>query len=281
MRIFIKEYDNVIDNNIYISNKENSHHILNVMRKKKDDIIEVVDTINNNIYTTKILNIDPLELNIVLTKSLNKVNKKISNTISNIDLNIVLYQAIAKKDRLEYLIEKGTELGIKKFKFVEFARNVVKLNDDKKKENKILRWTKIAESASKQSKQIFIPEISIVENIIQDIVISKQNSENNNQEMYTLVLYENEQDTILKEEISKILLESIKIKDVESKTININIIVGPEGGITEEEICKFKDIGAKIITLGNNIFRTETAGLVLATIIKYECGEFNYVKEEN
>lgn len=278
MRIFIKEYDNVIDNNIYISNKENSHHILNVMRKKKDDIIEVVDTINNNIYTAKIINNSPLELDILLTTSLDKNS---DNDINNMKLNITIYQAIAKKDRLEYLIEKGTELGIKKFKFVEFARNIVKLNDNKKKENKILRWTKIAESASKQSKQIFIPEISIVENIIQDIIISKQNSENNNQKMYTLVLYENEQDTILKEEISKILLESIKIKDVESKTININIIVGPEGGITEEEICKFKDIGAKIITLGNNIFRTETAGLVLATIIKYECGEFNYAKEEN
>ena len=273
MRIFIKNEDKIIENRIYILNKENNHHILNVMRKKIGDKIDIVDTINNNIYTAKIINNNPLELDILLTTSLDKNS---DNNINNVKLNITIYQAIAKKDRLEYLIEKGTELGIKKFKFVEFTRNVVKLNDDKKKEHKIIRWTKIAESASKQSKQTFIPEISIVENIIQDITESKNQAEQNNQKMYTLLLYENEQDTILKKELSKIFLENTK-----QTTININIIVGPEGGITEEEVLKFSNIGAKIITLGNNIFRTETAGLVLATIIKYECGEFNYAKKEN
>ena len=78
-----------------------------------------------------------------------------------------------------------------------------------------------------------------------------------------LVAYENEKENTLKQELKK-------IKNIKKEEIKIAIIIGPEGGIDNEEIEQFKSYNAKIITLGNRILRTETVALNMLSIIMYE-----------
>lgn len=154
---------------------------------------------------------------------------------------------------MEYIIQKTTEIGVKNIYPVALERCVVKL--DKKDENKkILRWEKIAEAAAKQSKRDFIPQI---QNVINLENICK------NVPKYDIILlaYENEEGNTIKTELQK-----IKKRD----NVNIGVVIGPEGGFTEKEVNTLIASGAKCITLGKRILRTETAPIVLLSDIIYE-----------
>ena len=137
-------------------------------------------------------------------------------------------------------------------------RCVVKL-DEKTKPKKISRWQKISEVASKQSGRDIIPKINNVINIKNICnIISKYD--------IVLLAYENENINTLKNEITKI--KNLK------QNLKIGIIIGPEGGIEKEEVEILKEAGAKVITLGKRILRTETVALVLISIIMYELENF-------
>lgn len=155
---------------------------------------------------------------------------------------------------MELVIQKSVELGVYDITPVKMKRCVVKL-DEKDKIKKIERWQKISEVASKQSGRNIIPQINNIQNIDE---ICK------NIKDYDLLLiaYEKEKENFLKAELKKLT----NIKD----NIKIGVVIGPEGGIDEEEIQKFKENGAKIITLGNRILRTETVALNILSIIMYE-----------
>ena len=132
-------------------------------------------------------------------------------------------------------------------------RSIVKF-DQKTVEKKIERWQKISEVASKQSGRDIIPKIEIPTNI-------KKICENINEYDIVLVAYENEEDNTLKTELQK-----IKRTD----NLKIAIIIGPEGGIDKKEILQLKEVGARTITLGQRILRTETASIVVISNIIYE-----------
>ena len=158
---------------------------------------------------------------------------------------------------MELIIQKCTELGAFKFVPVEFSRSVVKLNS-KDSFKKVDRWQKIAETAAKQSKRDLIP---VVEQLINVKELCNQIKD------YDLVLlaFENEENNNLKNELLKIK----ETKETKEK-IKIAIIIGPEGGIEEKEVSLLSDSGAKVVTLGKRILRTETAALTMASIIMYE-----------
>ena len=118
---------------------------------------------------------------------------------------------------------------------------------------KIERWNKIAEIAAKQSGRDIIPVVSS---------IIKVNEIPENEFDAVFVAYENEKENTLKNEL-------LKLKDKKEK-YNIAIIIGPEGGISENEIAIFKEKGYKLISLGKRILRTETAGFVMTSNILYE-----------
>lgn len=130
-------------------------------------------------------------------------------------------------------------------------RSIVKLNE-KDAKKKIERWQKIAEVAAKQSKRDIIPKI---ENVIK---ISDLCSEISQYDLF-IVAYEDEEEIMLKQ-----ILKQNK------KTKKIGVLVGPEGGIDGKEIEKLVENGAKIVSLGKRILRTETAPIVIASNIVYE-----------
>ena len=137
---------------------------------------------------------------------------------------------------------------------VAMKRCIVKLNE-KDEIKKIERWQKISEVASKQSGRNIIPKINGVTTI-------KEICNNMSEYDKVLVAYENEKENTLKNELEI-------LKDKNKKALKIAIVIGPEGGIEPDEIEMLKETGARIITLGNRILRTETVALNMISIINY------------
>lgn len=242
-KFFVKNEQ--INNNIITIINEDVNHIKNVLRLKVDDNIQIcsIDTSIN--YDCKIFKINNESIDCII------VNQKKSKCESNIYINI--FQGIPKSDKMELVIQKSVELGANEITPVEMQRCVVKI-DEKSKQKKRERWQKISEVAAKQSGRDIVPKIN-------DIVNIKSICNLINKYDILLLAYENERNNTLKRELMK-----LKEKD----NLKIGIIIGPEGGLEEQEVNMLKHAGAKVITLGNRILRTETVALVVTAIIMYE-----------
>lgn len=175
------------------------------------------------------------------------------------NVKVTIFQGLPKADKMEYIIQKSVELGVYDITPVDMKRCVVKL-DEKNANKKIERWQKISEVAAKQCGRNIIPQINNVINIkkLCEIV-----------ENYDIVLvaYENEENNSLKNELSQI---KSTIINNQSQELKIGIVIGPEGGLEKQDVENLKRSGAKIITLGKRILRTETVALNVLSIIMYE-----------
>lgn len=243
-RFFVKT-EQINQPYIYIKN-EDVNHIKNVLRKKVEDKIEVCNQETGDAYLCEIEQLDDNE---ILTKIIEKLNE----TETNIKIDI--YQGLPKTEKMELIIQKSVELGVNSIIPVSLKRCVVKL-EGKDQNKKIERWQKIAESAAKQCGRNIIPKI---ENIIK----IKQFEELSKNYDSLIVAYENEKEYTLKQEIQK-------IKQSNKKELKIAVVIGPEGGLAEEEIETLKNYGANIVTLGKRILRTETVALNILSILMYE-----------
>ena len=211
---------------------------------KVGDTFNVCDNNSNN-YIVQINRFEKEEI-------ICDILQECSNTAES-NVKVHIYQGLPKADKMELIIQKSVELGVEKITPVEMKRCVVKL-DSKDKIKKIDRWQKIAEVAAKQSGRDIIPEICSVKNI-KEIV--------DEFEEYDLIIlcYENEKNTFLKD-----VLKTVAQKDL----LKIAVIIGPEGGIDISEVEIMENNGAKVVSLGSRILRTETVGLSLLSIIMYE-----------
>ncbi len=246
---FFVNGDQIIDNKIKIIGQD-VNHIKNVLRLKIDETINISTIDSHKNYTCKIS-----EFNNEFVKC-NIIKEELESSESNI--NIHIYQGLPKADKLELIIEKCTEIGVKQITPVIMKRSVVKL-DEKDKEKKLLRWRKIAEVAAKQSGRDQILNVNSVLNF-------KNIFENFKEYDIVLVAYENETKNKLKNVLTEIKEQNINL--------NIAILIGPEGGIDDEEILQLKGVdNCRIITLGKRILRTETAPIVMASNILYELEE--------
>ena len=133
-------------------------------------------------------------------------------------------------------------------------RSIAKFPNKKDEDKKLERWQKIAEVAAKQSKRNSVPK---VEHIVKLEDVLKKKDE------YDLMLlaYENEENLYIKE----------ALKNIDKKNkYKIAIIIGPEGGLSPEEVEKVKKEDVKVVSLGDRILRTETAPIMMASCIMYE-----------
>lgn len=230
-----------INENIIKIIGEDKKHISNVLRMKCKEKILINNKETNETYEATIVNIDIDSINCI-------INKKVDNSTEP-KVKVDLFQGLPKADKFEYIIQKSVELGINTIIPVNMKYCISKIKDEDKKNN---RWGKISEAAAKQSKRDIIPKVNM------SVDINYVCEEIKNYDI-VLVAYENE--------------EEIRIKDVlkENKEIeSIAIVIGPEGGISKEEVEKLKEKGAKIVSLGKRILRTETASLAALSIIMYE-----------
>lgn len=244
-KFFVKQ--NQIENNVIKVIGEDVNHIANVLRMRKNDEIQLCNQNTGENYIATITNIfkDCVEC---------EIKEKIEKTTES-NVHITLFQGIPKFEKMELIIQKCTEIGVKNIVPVMMERTVVKL-DDKVATKKLERWQKIAEIASKQSMRDCIPN---VENIIKIKEIDTSKFD------IVLVAYENEEHNMLKTELNKL--------KITGREYNIAIVVGPEGGISGKEINILKEKNAVFVSLGKRILRTETAGLVMLGNIIYELEE--------
>lgn len=248
-QFFIKS-NQVWQNSIRIEGKD-VNHIKNVLRMKSGDQLMATDE-NEVEYLCEIGRIDA---DAVWLKMIKK------ETISReLPAELYLFQCLPKGDKFDLIVEKAVELGVHTIIPVESHRCVAKM-DPKKAPVKVKRWAAIAEAAAKQSKRGKIPHIHQVISFDEAMRLARQ---------YNLICIPYEQTRgmdSLKEFVSHVK---------PSKGLRIAIIIGPEGGFEADEIQKAKSIGAKPVSLGNRILRTETAGLTMLSLLmlKLECGEF-------
>ena len=153
MHRFFLSKENIQDKKAIIENKD-FNHIKNVLRMQPGEKLEISS--EEKIYLGEIKNI--LEDHILIGILEEKDSTHISGT------EITLFQGLAKGSKMDLIIQKGTEIGIKSFYAVSTHRSIVKINDEKKKNNRLKRWNAIAEEAAKQSKQISIPEVKDIIN---------------------------------------------------------------------------------------------------------------------
>ena len=255
---FFVENKQINQKTIYIKNGD-VNHIKNVLRKNIEDEINICDKDTRQDYLCKIVGMEENEIRCEILKKIE------SNIESNVEVSI--FQGLPKADKMELIIQKSVELGVHDIKPIEMKRCVVKLKE-KDRFKKIERWQKISEVAAKQSGRNYIPTINNIKSINEII------EEIDDYDVF-LVAYEEEKENTLKNEL-KLLKNQCKEKlrdfdnDDNNEKIRIAVLIGPEGGIDKDEIESMKKSGAKIITLGKRILRTETVALNVLSIIMYE-----------
>ena len=247
MHKFFVDTNQISENNICILGKD-VKHIKDVLRLRLNDKIEIsVEGINYICEIQEILK-DKI-ITSILSKTLGENEPPI---------DIILYQGLTKGNKMDLIIQKGTEIGVKEFYIISTNRSIVKIKDKKKEKSRVERLELIAEEASKQSKRDYIPEVKGILSFKDMINLLRY-------EKNIIVPYEDEKNIGLKE----------ALKDISGG--RIHLIIGPEGGFELYETEKLKEIGAKIVSLGPRILRTETAGFVAATAILYELGDLGVI----
>lgn len=228
---------------------EDVKHISKVLRLEIGDEIEVSDG-QENLYIGEILEINK-----------NKVIAKIktewlSTTESNI--NITLFQSIPKSTKMDWIVQKATELGVKSIVPVSSERTIVQFGNSKDAEKKRERWEKIALEAAKQSKRGVVPTVEQPIAFKESLSMGKSNDLN-------ILAYEKESNIGLKKILNQF--------GEENPIKNIGIWIGPEGGFDDKEISLLEKFKFETITLGPRILRTETAGAALISALMYAVGD--------
>ena len=212
------------------------HHLLHVMRVKTGEEIEAVA--DNKLYNAIVKSLSPLVIEtnyeIPLDSELNK--------------EVTLFFALAKGDKIDFVVQKATELGASRIVLIKTERNVVKF-DDKNLKHKLERFRKIAKEASEQSHRLKVPEIVGVVDInnIPDEFLADIN----------LLAYEKEAGS------TSSFFEQV------SKDKTISVMIGPEGGFSEKEVDVLQKRGFRLISLGKRILRTETAAVYALSVIGF------------
>ena len=219
------------------------NHIKNVLRMKVDEEL-LISNGQDKDYYCKIEAISDDEIKALI------LDEEFEGT--ELPTELYLFQGLPKSDKMELIIQKAVELGVKEIIPVATKRCVVKL-DDKKEASKIKRWQAISESAAKQSRRTKIPEISSDKSLKEAINRAKDFE-------LGIIPYENFKDMKeTKEVLSKV-----------QKGIKIGIFIGPEGGFEESEVQYALDNGIHPISLGKRILRTETAGLAILSVLMFQ-----------
>jgi 16S rRNA (uracil1498-N3)-methyltransferase len=160
---------------------------------------------------------------------------------------------------MELIIQKCTELGVGAIYPVETDRTVVKLEGAKGGE-KTERWQKVAVEAVKQCGRSYVPKVFLPQSLAEllKLIVSKNDTA-------LIMLWEGEKTRGLKKVLSQ--WENQRDKP------ELFLLIGPEGGFTEEEVDKVQAYGGQVVTLGPRILRTETAGMVALGAILYHLGD--------
>lgn len=243
---------------IYISGKD-YNHIKNVLRLRIGEEIIVSDGTSRD-YHCRISDYpeEMVEAEII----------DINDNATELPAKIILFQGMPKADKFEHIIQKTVELGVHEIYPVMMKRCVVKLESggsgkssgSGKEAKKLQRFNKVSEAAAKQSQRGIIPEVKSFISF-RDAVDMAASMD------MMLIPYESARGMDYSREIINSIRELCKKTDSTKPTVGI--FIGPEGGFAPEEIEYAKEKGGVIISLGNRILRTETAGPTIMSVLGF------------
>ncbi len=242
MNRFFVNRENIEGSSIRIHRAEDVHHISKVLRLDEGDLVMVSDSTELE-YLAKIIEMSRGE---VLLQAVEKAPFQ-----REPNLRVTLFQGIPKQGKMEFIVQKCTELGVDSVVPVFMDRTVVVDRGDYWK--KVVRYQNIAEEAAKQCHRGKIPEI-------------RQSTETGNMlerlPGFDLVIfpYEEEEGTTIKSVLS----------GQEEKPTRVALIIGPEGGFSSREVEEITGLGIQSVSLGKTILRTETAGMAALAMTMYE-----------
>ena len=193
-----------------------------------------VQSTDDHVYTLQVLDSAPVQ--------------------SEAPCRVQLYMAYAKGDKLEYVIQKATELGAAEIIAFPSSR-CVSTPDAKSLQKKLPRWEKIALAAAEQSGRGIVPRIQCLHSF-SDAMQQAAAAE------LSVLFYENEHATTFHQAIERQPFSTAAL------------VTGPEGGFAPEEVTQAQESGLTICTLGSRILRCETAPLCALSALMYACGEF-------
>ncbi|MBL7158589.1 MAG: 16S rRNA (uracil(1498)-N(3))-methyltransferase [Candidatus Omnitrophica bacterium] len=232
--------ENVKNDLIHITGSE-AHHIKDVMRLKESDSVVVFDGTGKE-YTGFIKETQPKKVIVEIVKT--------KAPIADKRAEITLAQAIPKKAKMDFIVEKATELGASAIMPILTERTVVRLDSDKSKA-RCLRWQKVATAAAKQCGRQDIPEVAGLKKFY--FALDKVPD----YDMGLLACLSEETETI-REAISR--FEGGKII----------LFIGPEGDFTPDEITMAKNAKCRLITLGRLVLKSDTAAISALSVLNHE-----------
>lgn len=223
---------------------ENAQHA-KVLRLRCGESVLVCDGQGKeNICTVS--DISPDQISLVVQKRLESESEPC--------VDVSVYMAFPKGDKLEQVIQKATELGA--YEIVAFpSARCVSRPDEKSLKKKQERWQKIAASAAEQSGRGRIPQIITLSSYQETLQRAGQAD-------LALLFYENERSTTLKMALSQ------------GNYRSVSLLTGPEGGLETSEVEQALCAGLRVCTLGKRILRCETAPLCALSAVMYHAGEF-------
>ena len=220
---------------------DDAHHITRVLRMKAGDALSLCDGAGNE-YEALIVSVSPEAVSCSVS------NPHTSEAESPVQ--VTLFQCLPKAGKMELIVQKCTELGVFSIVPVQSARCVVVPGKDYDKKRE--RYNRVALEAAKQSRRAMIPRVLPLTTLKKIDVKSFD---------LFLVAYEDENTVSLKQ----------ALRAASPKTIAL--LIGPEGGLEESEIAQLVQAGAKSVSLGRRILRTETAGMAMLAQTLYEVEE--------
>lgn len=235
MHHFFVETDAIAGGSVVLSGDE-AHHAARVLRVRVGEAITVADGTGRVVEAVVSLVDGIVEADIRDVRSTDVIRPVLT-----------LYQAVTKGDKMDSIVEKAVEVGVRRIVPFIAERTIVSW-DAKKRAARTERWTAIARAAAKQSRSPWLPR---VDEVVDEIEVPSGE--------LGIVLHE-AAPTMLRDRLPEVAPEAI------------GIVVGPEGGFTDDEVEALTTRGAVAAGLGDRILRTETAGPAVAAIVAYTYG---------
>ena len=242
-RFFIGQ-EKLKENEVVLEGQQ-AHQICNVLRKKISEHIIVLDNLGAE-YEIELKTIGKEKV----TGSIQKKRKAIGEP----EVEITVFQSLLSREKFEWVLQKCTEVGVRRFVPIVTKRSIVQ--QESLKPGKSERWQRIIQEAAEQSARGIMPDLEKAVNF--DKVITKLDDFD-----YKFMAHTKNQ------------VKSLRwcLNNGGDKIKSITLFIGPEGGFTENEVQKARENNISVVSLGNRVLRTETAAVVASSLILYELGE--------
>jgi 16S rRNA (uracil1498-N3)-methyltransferase len=232
---------------------EETRHLRDVLRLHTGDEIYVFDGAGHEFHCA----VDTIAKDSTALRVISEVEP----TRPESPLDLTLGIALLKGEKFELVIQKATELGLKRIVPLQTERADVRLRDNEDVQKKLARWQRIALEAAKQTGRAFVPEVS-APLTLNSLLMLKDEGRESSSDVARLMFAERAGDSF--GEATKSFTEGPN---------EIFALVGPEGGWADEEIELARAKGWKIVTLGGRTLRAETAAIVVMSLLQHRFGD--------